>query len=171
MSNHEENIKFFKSIEDRIDKDELNRALSERIVDMAKCDIPACNCGGFHHRFNTREQKISKLKNGSDTAIWAANEIERLEKKLTDINERPLEFAEYMAKKAEQYIEEYGLLEEERLHQTFTGKKDNEKLFQMEQEVGEIATQLKIYIYEFRKRRPTGTRKDLGSIEWREGIL
>jgi len=32
-----------------------------------------------------REQRIYKLKNGSDTAIWAANEIERLEKALRDI--------------------------------------------------------------------------------------
>jgi hypothetical protein len=142
----------------------------------------------------TREEKIKKLKNGSDTAIWAANEIEILDlllnandapvayvkgcsvgwiqpqagqlkdrqplyAKIIKINEvdnqklfKSLEFAEYMAKKAEQYIEEYNLLEEERLHQAFHGKKDNEKLFQMEQELGEIATQLKIYIYEFRKR-------------------
>jgi len=68
---------------------------------------------------------------------------------------RALEFAEYMAKKAEEYIEEYSLLEEERLAQNFNNKKDNEKLFQMEQDLGETATQLKIYIYEFRKRNNT----------------
>ena len=27
----------------------------------------------------TRDEKINKLKNGSDTAIWAANEIEKME--------------------------------------------------------------------------------------------
>ena len=192
----------------------------------------------------TREEKIRKLKNGSDTAIWAANEIEALETQnadlfysLTDclrqlqkaingnpidsdmitselhariclynndsaalgplINQddtpvayvtgstvewiqpqagslkdrqplyagknklhqsdkekcsRALEFAEYMAKKAEEYMEEYNLLEEERLAQYFNNKKVNEKLFQIEENIGEIATQLKIYIYEFRKR-------------------
>lgn len=66
---------------------------------------------------------------------------------------KALEFAEYMAKKAEEYIEEYNLLEEERLAQSFNGNKDSEKLFQMEQDLGEIATQLKIYIHEFRKRK------------------
>jgi hypothetical protein len=141
----------------------------------------------------TRDERIRKLKNGSDTAIWAAEEIERL----TSINDnnppvayvrgssvgwiqpqagrlkdrqplyaesitipnidnsklfKALEFAEYMAKKAEQYIEEYNLLEEARLAQTFNAQKDNEKLFQMEQDLGEVATQLKIYIYEFRQR-------------------
>ena len=93
------------------------------------------------------EQHMLKLKNGSDTAILAANEIERL-----SLNIRALEFAEYMAKKAEQYIEEYNFLEEERLSQKFNNKQDTEKLFQMEQDLGEIETQLKIYIYEFRKR-------------------
>ena len=88
-----------------------------------------------------------KLKNGSDTDIWAANEIERL-----SLNIRALEFAEYMAKKAEQYIEEYNFLEEERLSQKFNNKQDTEKLFQMEQDLGETETQLKNYIYEFRKR-------------------
>lgn len=32
----------------------------------------------------TKEQRIEKLKNGSDTAIWAASEIERLEAELAD---------------------------------------------------------------------------------------
>ena len=32
----------------------------------------------------TREQRIAKLKNGSDTAIWAASEIELLEAELAD---------------------------------------------------------------------------------------
>jgi hypothetical protein len=32
----------------------------------------------------TREERIHKLKNGSDTAMWAAEEIERLEKELSD---------------------------------------------------------------------------------------
>jgi hypothetical protein len=34
----------------------------------------------------TRDERISKLKNGSYTAIWAANEIELLEKRLTGID-------------------------------------------------------------------------------------
>lgn len=33
----------------------------------------------------TREQRIEKLKNGSDTAIWAAEEIERLRETLQGI--------------------------------------------------------------------------------------
>jgi hypothetical protein len=33
----------------------------------------------------TREERIEKLKNGSDTAIWAAEEIERLRKTLEGI--------------------------------------------------------------------------------------
>lgn len=37
----------------------------------------------------TREDRIYKLKNGSDTAIWAANEIERLEKQIKDITAPP----------------------------------------------------------------------------------
>jgi hypothetical protein len=33
----------------------------------------------------TRDERIRKLKNGSDTAIWAANEIEALESKNADL--------------------------------------------------------------------------------------
>jgi len=65
---------------------------------------------------------------------------------------RALEFAEYMAKKAEEYIEHINLLEEMRLSTVFNDRNDKEEIYQMEQEVGETATQLKIYIHEFRKR-------------------
>jgi len=65
---------------------------------------------------------------------------------------RALEFAEYMAKKAEEYIDHINLLEEMRLSTVFNDRNDKEKIYQMEQEVGETATQLKIYIHEFRKR-------------------
>jgi len=34
-----------------------------------------------------REERLYKLDNGSDTAIWAANEIRRLEQALRDIRD------------------------------------------------------------------------------------
>jgi hypothetical protein len=148
MSNHDDSIGLFKKIGGKIDMDKLNMVLSGRSSGVVEngSDVPVAYVKGCSVGWIQPQAGQLKDRQPLYAKSIKINEVDN--QKLF----KALEFAEYMAKKAEQYIEEYSLLEEERFNQAFDGKKDNEKLFQMEQELGEISTQLKIYIYEFRKR-------------------